>query len=54
MMLLKIEMRRDRDIKEMEVDGMKRILRLDDVFEIFVNLAVVAVIVATMIAKIGS
>lgn len=33
---------------------MKRILKLDDIFEIFVNLAVVAVIVATTIVRIGS
>lgn len=33
---------------------MKKILRLDDAFEIFANLAVVAVILATMIVKIGS
>lgn len=33
---------------------MKKILRLDDAFEIFANLTVVAVIVATIIVKAGS
>lgn len=33
---------------------MKRVLGLDDAFEIFVNLTVVAVIIATIIVKAGS
>lgn len=33
---------------------MKRVLRLDDAFEIFANLTVVAVIIATIIVKAGS
>lgn len=33
---------------------MKRVLRLEDVFEIFVNLTVVAVILASIIVKAGA
>ncbi len=33
---------------------MKRAFRIDDVFEIFANLTVVAVIIASIIVKAGS
>lgn len=42
-----------RDADE-EVAGMKRVLVFDEAFEIFANLAFVAVIVATIIVKAGS